>query len=223
MLKTPLAIVNFKAYSSAIGSNAVKLAKDCEKAAKKCRGVTVTLAVSCCDIAAVAKAVKLPVLAQHVDSFEFGAHTGAVLAEAAKQAGAVGSLLNHSEKRIDLVTLKNSIEQLHKAKMIAVACANAPKAAIMIAGLNPDFIAIEPPELIGGNIAVSSAKPEIITETTENVRKIPVLCGAGIKTQLDVEKAVKLGAKGILISSGITLAKNPAQELEWLLNGLKRK
>lgn len=218
MLKTPIVIVNFKAYKEATGKNAVKLAK---ALAKVGRG-NLAVAVQAADIHAVAKAVKIPVLAQHIDPVAFGKKTGSVLAEAVKEAGAVGTLLNHSEKRIDLNTLKESIERAKKAKLTVVACANTPRMAIMIAGLKPHLIAIEPPELIGGKISVSSAKPEIITETTSNIKKIPVLCGAGVNSADDVRIALKLRAKGVLVASGIVKAKKPAQELKAMLKGFKK-
>ncbi len=93
-----------------------------------------------------------------------------------------------------------------------------------IAKLNPDFITIEPPELIGGDISVSKANPEIIKKSVDIVRKISpkamVLCGAGIKTKEDVEKAIQLGAKGVLVASGVVKIKNLEETMEELLKGL---
>jgi len=39
-------------------------------------------------------------------------------------------------------------------------------------------------------------------------RKTKLLCGAGIVSGADVEKAIELGSKGILVASGIIKAKN---------------
>jgi len=218
MLKTPI-IVNFKAYKQSTGKNAVKLAKLIAKAGKG----KVAVAVQVADIAAVKKAVRIPVLAQHVDPVEFGKKTGSILPESVKEAGAVGTLLNHSEKRIDLGTLKDTIDRCRKAKLTTVVCAHTPKLAIMIAGLKPNMIAIEPPELIGGRISVSTARPEVITETTGNIKRIPVYCGAGVHTAEDVKIARKLGAKGVLLASGVVLAKKPAEVIKQLLKGLTLK
>jgi triosephosphate isomerase len=217
-LRLPLVIVNFKAYEQAVGKRAVKLAKICERVAKATKK-SIAVAVQAADLCCVACAVSIPVLAQHVDTVSLGAHTGAVLPEAVKQAGAVGSLLNHSEKRLDLKTIKAAIKRLHELGMTAVVCANTPALAAKIAKLKPDIIAIEPPELIGGKIAVSQAKPEVITKTTSKVR-IPVLCGAGVHTADDVAKARKLGAKGVLVASGVAKAKNPEKVLMGLLLSL---
>lgn len=219
-MRLPLIIVNFKTYKEATGKNAVILARKLSVAAKKARA-NAAFAVQPTDIAAVAKAVKAPVLAQHVDPFDYGSHTGAVLPEAVKEAGAAGTLLNHSEHRIDLATLQQTIERCRKIKLATIVFANSARTAILIAGLKPDLIAVEPPELIGGSVSISRARPELISEATENIRKIPVLAGAGIQGRNDVEKAIKLGAKGIAVSSAVVKAKNPAEILMQLAKGLK--
>ncbi len=216
-----LAIINFKAYKSSIGLNAIRLAKICEKVARKERA-NIAVAVQPADIFAVAANVKIPVLAQHVDAIEFGAHTGWILPESVMQAGAVGSLINHSERQIPLSAIKSTIELLHSHGMLAVACASTPAMAAKIAKFKPDIIAIEPPELIGGNISVSEAEPEIITRTTHKIKGIPILCGAGIHSRKDVQHAVQLGAKGILVAHAVTNAKNPEKALTQLVRGLTR-
>ena len=50
-----------------------------------------------------------------------------------------------------------------------------------------------------------------------------MLCGAGIKTAIDAAKAIELGAKGILVASGIVCAKNPEKAIKELLDGMKEK
>ncbi len=214
-----LAIINFKAYKSSIGLNATKLAKICEKVAKK-QHANIAVAVQPADIFAVAANVKIPVLAQHVDAVEFGAHTGWILPESAMQAGAIGSLINHSEHQIPLHSIKSTIELLHSRGMLAVACASTPAMAVKIAKFKPDIIAIEPSELIGGNVSVAEAEPEIITRTTHRIKGIPILCGAGIHSREDVKHAVQLGAKGILVAHAVTNAKNPEKMLTQLVKEL---
>ncbi len=215
-----LAIINFKAYQSSSGLNAIKLAKICEKVAKK-EKANIAVAVQPADVLAVAGNVKIPVLVQHVDAVVFGAKTGWILPESVQQMGAVGSLINHSEHQIPLAQIDATIKRLKSLGMLSVCCADTPAKAAEIAKFNPDIIAIEPPELIGGNIAVSQAKPEVITQTTSKIKDIPILCGAGVKTMDDVVKAVQLGAKGILVASGVTNAQNPEKALTQLVRGLK--
>ena len=81
-----LTIVNFKAYQSSIGLNAIKLAKICEKVAKK-QKANIAVAVQPADILAVAASVKIPVLAQHVDPVEYGKHSGLYFANCIALAG----------------------------------------------------------------------------------------------------------------------------------------
>jgi triosephosphate isomerase len=52
-----------------------------------------------------------------------------------------------------------------------------------------------------------------------SVEKIPVLCGAGVKNGEDVRKAKELGAKGILVASGVVKAENPEEAIRDLLEG----
>ena len=221
-LKIPLIIVNFKTYKSATGKDAEKLAKICEKVAKQTKK-NIAVAVQDADIYRISKSVKIPVLSEHMDPISYGAHTGQILPEDIKANGAKGSLLNHSEDRFEIDDLKKSVNIAKNLNLKTVVCASSDDVAKSVAAFNPDFIAVEPPELIGGDISVSTAKPEVITNTVKKVNKvskIPVLCGAGIKTRYDVEKAISLGAKGILIASAITKSKNPGETLKQLALGL---
>ncbi len=222
-MQTPIIIVNFKTYDSAYGERAVALAKICEKVAKE-TGHHIAVAVAAPDIYRIANEVSIPVLAQHVDSVKFGSHTGYILPEDVKEEGAVGTLINHSEHRVDIKKLEKYIERAQESHLIVVACAKDSVEAKAIAAMEPDFIAVEPPELIGGDISVSKHDPEIISDTVANVKfvndKIPVLVGAGVKDAEDVKIALELGAKGILIASGITKSSDPEKALKELVEGI---
>jgi len=218
-MKLPAIIVNFKNYEAATGDKALKLAKIHEKAAKA-TGKTIGICVQASDIYRIAKSVKIPIFAQHIDDIEFGAHTGHVLPEAVKQAGAFGTLLNHAENQISDIILQNSIKRAKKAGLFTIVCANSPEKAKQIAKFNPDLIAVEPPELIGGDISVSKAKPEVIKKSVTAVGKNKLLVGAGVKTAEDVKIAIKFGAKGILVASGVVQAKNPYKTLVDLAKAL---
>ncbi len=214
-----LAIINFKAYENSIGLNAIKLAKICEKVAKK-EKANIVVAVQPADIFAVAASVKIPILAQHVDAVEFGKHTGWILPESALQAGAIGSLINHSEHRLPLEVIKATVDRLRNIGMLSIVCADTPSAAFKVAKFRPDIIAIEPPELIAGKVSVAEAKPEIVSNTTSRIRDIPVLCGAGVNNRKDVKIALKLGAKGFLVANAVDNAPNPEKVLTDLVRGL---
>jgi triosephosphate isomerase len=220
MLRTPLIIVNAKAYKEGTGTAAVRLARACGQAAKRAR-VAIALAVQPSDIPACSE--HAPVLAQHVDAVTPGPRTGHVLPEAVKAAGAIGTLLNHSERRLHIAGIIDGIAICRRLGLATVVCAATPGEAADLARLKPDYLAVEPPELIGGDISVSIARPEVITDTTSQVRQVPVLCGAGVKSEEDVRTAWRLGAKGILVASGVVLAKDPYGALLDLAKGFKSR
>lgn len=210
-LQTPMVIVNFKAYSEATGSRAVELARKAEKVNSE-TGVSVGVAPQFADIATVTEAVDIPVLAQHVDPIRPGGFTGHVLAKSVKEAGAVGTLINHSERQLKLSDIDEIIKLAREENLLSCVCANNPSVSTAVATLRPDIIAVEPPELIGTGIPVSKAKPEVITETVRLVRevnpKVTILCGAGISRGEDIAAALKLGTQGVLVASGIVKAKD---------------
>jgi triosephosphate isomerase len=204
-------IVNFKTYSEAMGKKAIELAKKAEKASNEMH-VFVGVAPQFADLALVAEAVSIPVLAQHIDPIRPGSYTGHVLAESVKEAGVTGTLINHSERQLRLSDINDAISIARKNRLVSIVCANNPNLSMAVATLKPDIIAIEPPELIGTGIPVSKAKPEVVTETVKLVRKVnpavTILCGAGISRGDDVAIALKLGTDGVLVASGVVKAKN---------------
>lgn len=224
-LKPPLIIVNFKTYLEATGQRALELAKKSERVANEF-GVNVAVAPQAVDITRVAFAVSIPVLAQHVDPYAPGAYTGSISIEAVKEAGAVGTLINHSEKRLRIDEIDEVIKRAASVGLEVVACASTPEVAASLSALKPNFIAIEPPELIGSGRAVSKTKPEVITNTIRLIKNVNpavvVICGAGITSGDDVEAAIKLGTQGVLVASGVVKAKDQETALRDLVQGLLR-
>jgi triosephosphate isomerase len=141
-----------------------------------------------------------------------------VLVESVLEAGASGVLVNHSERRLEASIIEDTITRARDLKLTTVVCANTSGIAAAVASLGPDMIAVEPPELIGSGVAVSKAKPEIITETVSRIRRIDkevtILCGAGITSGDDVKEALRLGTQGVLVASGVVKAKDQAAALE---------
>lgn len=212
----PIIIINFKTYEQATGSNAVALAKICEEVAKE-KNADIRVAVQAADIYHVSQKVSIPVYAEHIDPIDPGRNTGFLLPEDAKDNGAIGTLLNHSEHRLPDDVLTASVEQARGAGLKVLICAATAKEGAAHATLKPEFIAVEPPELIGGKISVSSAKPELISEAVKMI-DAPVLVGAGVHTGEDVKIAMELGAKGVLLASGVTKAEDPKAVLLGLLD-----
>lgn len=219
---TPVVVVNFKTYRNGTGQSAVELAKICEEVGRITRH-NIIVAVQDTDIYRIAQSVSIPVFAQDIEPISPGAHTGHTLPEAVKESGAVGTLINHSEYRLPLNDIKEAIARAHQVGLLTIVCASTPELASEIAEFNPDMIAIEPPELIGGEVSVSTAQPSIITDAVRQVKlvkEIPVLCGAGIKDKKDVEISSQLGAEGILVASHVVKAEDPKKILTELANGL---
>ena len=203
-------IINFKNYEEVAGSNASKLAKIAEKISKKYE-IKIAVVPPQHLLSEIAK-YNIPVLAQHVDIANTGSTTGFIIPEIIKKSKVSGSLINHSEHRISEKEITELVSRLKKLDMISVVCVKDVNEAKKYAKLNPDYIAIEPPELIGTGKAVSKEKPEIIIKSVMAVKQAKnstkLLCGAGIVSGKDVAKAMQLGAKGILVASGIIKAKN---------------
>jgi triosephosphate isomerase len=222
MLKEPVIVLNVKTYEEAIGTKAINIAINMEKVSNE-TGVTMAIAVMDTDISRCADAVSIPVFAQHIDPIKPGSHTGWTLPEAIKEAGAIGTLINHSEHRLILADIEWCLNRSKKLGLDQIICTNNIATSKAVAALNPNFIAVEPPELIGGDISVTTADPEIVSGTVDAVKRINdtvhVLCGAGVKNGKDVAKAIKLGAQGVLLASGVVKAKESLAVLRDLASG----
>jgi len=215
-----LLLINTKAYLQGTGKKAEDLALVCKKLSKKANA-EIILAVQPSDISKVSK--HITAFSQHVDGVDPGSHTGHILAESVRAAGASGTLINHSERALVTEQIVRSLERARFNGMRTVICVPDPVVAKEFARLGPDFIAIEPPELIGSGISVSQSKPSVITDSVRNVRKanpkVSVLCGAGISAADDITKSLELGAVGVLVASGIVKAKNKEAALKDILKG----
>lgn len=215
----PLILLNFKTYPEAAGKKALTLAKKLEKV--KSKKYEIIIAPSLPTLEEVTAGTLLTVYAQHADLAGLGAFTGKISVQELKKIGVKGTLLNHSERKMPFPLLQKIAADCKKNKLVIVACASSLSEAKKVAKLKPDYLAYEPLELIGGNVSVTEAKPEIIVRAVELVNKISpktkVLCGAGVHSRKDILKALKLGTKGVLIGHAVPKAKNPEKLLRELL------
>ena len=215
-------IINYKNYEEISGSNAARLASIVDKVAKKYK-IKIAIAPPHHLLSSI-KNYSGPILAQHVDNAKIGSTTGFVIPELLKKSKISGSLINHSEHRIPSKDIIELVERLQKLKMVTVVCVKDVAEAAKYAKLNPTYIAIEPPELIGSGKAVSTEKPELITKAVQAVsaakNNTKLLCGAGIVSGQDVRKAMDLGSSGILVASGIVKAKNWDAIIEEFAKGI---
>jgi len=198
-------VINLKNYNEISGDKTLKIAEEAKKVFLS-NHKEIIIAPPASSIMVLSE-TNLPIISQHVDDAPLGATTGFSIPEIVKSHGAVGSIINHSEHKTGHTQISNLVKRLRKLDMISIVCADDLQEVEALAQFSPDYLAIEPPELIGKGIAVSKANPSIITDSVQMVKRISqrvkVLCGAGIVDKTDVQKALELGAEGILISSGV--------------------
>jgi triosephosphate isomerase len=226
-MKTPLIALNFKVYPESAGEQGVKLAEISHTLAMKYKK-HVIVSPQFSDLGLICKKFEqnpyFEVYSQHFDSNLQGAYTGSIPAESVLASGCRGSILNHSEKKINVAELINLIHRAHQIGLDLIVCADDIHEAMSIAKLRPPCIAVEPPELIGSGISVTSAKPEIVTNSVKEIKKIDpnikVLVGAGVSNAADVKKSLELGADGVLLASAFVKSKDPAKLLEEMLKML---
>ena len=226
MDERPIIVVNMKLHREA-----VEEMKDFIEAMVKVmerwpnvRLVLATPAMSVAQASHLCQDTPVEVWTQHLDVDGWGSSTGSASAAHARSLGATGTLLNHAERPMSVAGVKEILEGEHRPATICI-CAPEPQAAAEYARLGPDYLAVEPPELIGGDVSVTTADPGIISSTVASVKEaapdVMVLCGAGVKTGEDLRVALELGASGVLLASGITKADRPGVALQNLLKGLE--
>ena len=220
----PLLLVNLKTYRESTGRRAVSLASMAEKASEE-TGVCVAVSPQTVDLRTVIEETGVPVFAQHVDPVGYGRFTGHTMPEAVAEAGCAGTLISHSERRLPLDAIGATVRRAKESGLLQVVCVDTVERGRAVAPFDPDVIAIEPPELIGSGIPVSKARPEAVSGAVEAVRainpKVRVLCGAGITSGEDAAAALRLGAEGVLVASGVVKAEDPHERLLELAEAMR--
>jgi triosephosphate isomerase (TIM) len=215
--------LNLKTYELSDGFRGLELCKIANAVAAEKQARIIT----CPNITLLREAKKFhgDLFAQHVDGNSPGAFTGSVTAKMLLDAGAKGSLINHSEKRLNPENIKVAVDTLRKEGLESMLCAKDVQECTRLAQFKPDYLAIEPPELIGSGISVSSAKPEIVTGAISAIKEvdeeIKVVCGAGVSSSEDVKKAFELGVVGVLLASAYVKSDDPKKLLEEMVQALK--
>ncbi len=222
-IETPVIVLNEKAYAESMGEKGFELAEMCEEVAVE-KGVNIAICPQQVELALIASMVNIPCFAQHVDAVEPGSHTGFITLESVKEAGAKGSLVNHSEHRLKIAEIDFIIRKAVSLNLLTIVCTNNIAVSKAVAELKPYAIAVEPPELIGTGRAVSKVDPGIVENTVKEVKQVDegsiVLCGAGVTNGEDVRAAIELGADGVLLASGVVKAEDPRAALLDLVSGL---
>lgn len=189
-------------------------------------GVQVIITPQYVDIPLLAREMKhVLVFAQHMDALEPGRGVGSVLPEALKEAGAVGVLLNHAEKKLSRAELERTVKRADAVGLATMVCADNLEDATAVAQLAPNIIIAESPALIGVGRRDTQSRQEVarINEAVWKVNpEIRVLHGAGISTGQDVYDIIAAGSQGAGSTSGIILAKDPGAMLEEMIRSMRR-
>ncbi len=218
-MSRPVIILNLKSYKEVFGEEGLKVLSIIEEVADEFPQVIFAVAPNITCLSEFVKSRrKVRIYSQHADPFPMGAYTGHIPLEAIKLLGADGTLINHSERPVSIKTVSSVVEQARHLAIEVIACGGDIEEISKIASLKPNYVAFEPPELIGTGISVSKARPEelkasvaIIVEQSES-RSIPI-CGAGISSGEDVKLALEYGARGVLIASAFVKARNKKEKL----------
>jgi len=222
-LKPPIFEMGLKGYL--YGKKALEFAKAADSISKKYE-VSIIFDPQYVDIPKIVEETEnLYIFAQHMDSIEIGRGVGSILPEALKEAGVVGTILNHSERRITLSDIYRTIKRADNVGLATFVCADSPQEAVAVAQLNPNIILVEPPELIETGKPVGKLFKDIISKTIAMVKKINpkiIICsGGGIRNADDVKKIIRLGAEATGSTSAILKADDPVKKLEEMIKALK--
>ena len=223
-IAAPVFEIGLKGYCW--GADAVRLAVEADRLAEALR-ISVVFNPQTVDIPAVAAATsRILVFAQHMDPVAPGRGVGSVLAEALRDAGAVGTLLNHSEKPVTLGAMARTIERAQDVGLFTLVFADSPAEAAALAHLGPDIILAEPPELIATGVSAGNVMAGFVSETVTAVKAIDpailVMSGAGVNGPDDVERMIRLGLDGTGSSSGILRAADPVSAMREMLEAEAR-
>lgn len=211
-MDTPILVLNFKTYQEARGAKGLELARISEKIAKE-YSANIIVVPQLVDMLSIANQIEIPVFSQHLDSNSPGSATGHIDVSALKEGGITGTLLNHSERRLEISILEKSVETANNHDLYTIVCAGTTNLSRAVSSFNPWAVAMEPPELIGGDVSVTS-RPQAVKDAVAAVKsineKIIPLTGAGVKNADHLGAAIELGSAGVLLASGVVKAKQPA-------------
>ena len=178
------------------------------------------------DIRPIAKATSnLLVFAQHIDPVRVGRGNGSVLPEAVKDAGAVGTMLNHSEKPVSPKVLRETIARADEVGLASMVCAGNLGEVESVARMRPNIIIAESPELIGAGSTAPEDRPDIVGINRLVWAIDPgilMLHAAGISTGKDVYDIIAAGSQGSGSSSGIFKAEDPSTMLEQMIQAVRQ-
>jgi Triosephosphate isomerase len=223
-IRPPVFEIGLKGY--AWGAEAVRLARAADRLCEEF-GVSIVFDPQAVDIPAVARETRhLLLFAQHLDPVTPGRGIGGMLAEAIREAGADGAMLNHSERRMTLGDINVAIRRAREVGLATMVYADSPEEAAAVAMLGPDIVLAEPPELIATSRSAATEMRAFVERSVELVGRVDpgivIMCGAGIQTPDDVTRMMALGVDGTGSSSGILRAPDPVAQMRAMVTAMHR-
>lgn len=226
-IKPPFFEIGPKIYL--YGQSSINLALKADKISKK-YDVHIIYTPQYVDIPRIAKAIKnISIFAQHMDPVEIGRGIGAVLPEAIKEAGAVGTLLNHAERKMTLCNISKAIKRADEVGLATMVCADNLFEVLAVAQLGPNIILAEPESQIGKKKSINNdsiKQKEYIREVKEKVKAInpliKILFSTGIYSGSDVYNIISMGAEATGCTSGIIKAENPVEKMEEMISHTRK-
>jgi triosephosphate isomerase len=211
----PIVAFNTKVFPQSVGKAGITLCKAADAAASRFPSVQAIYCPAQSQLELACSTLRDAwAFAQHTDASMDGQSTGWLPPEAVFAAGAAGTLLNHSEHRMAEKDVLTVVQRSIALKLKCLVCAASLEEALGIAvRVKPWAVALEPPELIGTGVSVSTAKPKVVTDFVSHMRSqapdvIPIV-GAGVSTAADVSKCIELGASGVLLASAFAKSRDP--------------
>ena len=211
--------LSLKTYEQASGDQVIKLCQIVKKVSQQ-TGVKIMVGAQAFDIRRIKKEVGIEVWTQHLDPIDPGRHFGWLSPYSAKLAGATGTMINHAEHAVPFKTIKAIMTKCQTQGLKTLVGTDSLDLAKKVVKLKPDYLAFEDPDLIGGDVSFVDQGADDIKAVID-ITPMPFFVGAGIKTKDHVQKTVKLGGHGVILSSGVVLAENQEAILRDLALGFK--
>lgn len=208
-----------KTYKQTTGDQVIKILSSVKKVMDE-TNIPIIAVAQATDIYRIKKELDIEVWAQHVDPIDPGKNTGWISSYSAKEAGATGVLINHSEHKIPEETIIKTAEKAKQYGLKTMVIGHTVEMVERFDNLEVKFVSFEKEDLIAGKVSMIDQQESAIKELTKKM-KHPLIIGAGINDGEDVKKSVAAGAKGILLATYFVTAPDPEAKLRELAQGFK--
>lgn len=166
---------------------------------------------------------RVHIYGQHMDTIKPGRGMGTILPEALKEAGAVGVLINHAERKMTLNEIAEAIQRADEVGLATMVCTDTVEEMKIVAKMAPNIIVAEPTKLIGTG---TTSSMDYVLDSIKTVKTIDpdimVLQGAGISNGQDVYNVIRAGAEATGSSSGIVKAANQAAMAKEMISAVRK-